>query len=287
MKQSDSDLLKSLDITKQELSARLHDRPKDQQLWVDTAAHAVLALGSVKGRLQELLGKEAESNRKLSDAEYRQRVVKEFDAVKDGYERRLKDLVQQAAEERLAASKAAAVAYRDIELERDQLRRYEEQLNARDEQLGQRATELETAAKKLSDASESLTVQNRAVDECYERMLELQITAELDRERAREQLTAINAEYQSQQMKTNEIEESCRHYRERLKEAEEIKAQAVNLRRQEADYLKSLSEKVQAYENKLRLVKRREDFVMQRWDETCRQVAHFRLPVELEGLPTP
>lgn len=287
MKQSDNALLKSLELAQVELSARIHDRPKEQHLWVDTANNAVLAIGAVRERIQKLLAAEAESERKLSQAEYSNREVAQWQSVKDGIESRLELLVSEAARERLAVAKRAAGLFESVELERARLQEYRNKLDERQEALDQREQRLMVLVERVEEDAKRSAAHRRHAEEYHDRLRILQSSLDEQRTQLEQRIAEAKKELGKQQKLTSEIDQNAQGYRDRLKDADKSKRKADELMLQQADALALLNARIAEYENKEYLVEKRERFVMQRWDETCRQVAHLRLPVELQGMPTP
>jgi chromosome segregation ATPase len=287
MRQSDGDLLKSLGIARQELSARLSDRCADSQLWNDTVAGSVIALGAAQKRLQELFGRESESNRKLSEAEYKQREVSQWQQVKDGVEARLEQLAMEAARDKIANVKRAAELFESVETEHVRLNEYQGKLDERQQALDQREARLHLIAKMTEESLRRAESHNRHAEDYHNQLRRLQEQLESNRVELEGRRTATKEELSKQQKLSSEIERNAQGYRDKLKESEDIKQKANGLLADQANALARLNNKITEYEQKEYQLTKREDFVMQKWDETCRQVAHLRLPVELQGMPTP
>lgn len=287
MNQSDSDLMESLAVARQELAARLKDRCSDPQLWNATVSKAVTTLSTAKDRLGSLFAKESESNRKLSDAEYKQREVHGWEQVKAGIEKRLELLVRQAADDRIANAKSAAELFESVEIERARLQEYESRLTDRREALGRREQELFKLSESVAEDARRATAHRRHAEDYHQQLLALQKELDEQRIQLEQRIADTKSELGRQQKLTSEIERNAQGYRDNLKEAEKSKRKADELMIAQADALGKLNQRIADYENKEYLLKKREGFVMKKWDETCRQVAHLRLPIDLQGMPTP
>jgi len=295
--EKDSELLRQIDNAKGEVYALLQDRSRtfkkipeafeQERLWRGSSERVISTLELAKERLVRAISLEAVAERKLSDAIYKDRDNKQWAEKKDQIESQVRLILKSAVDEKIRIVNQSLSLLESLDRQQEVIKKENSRLEKYQQELGRRQASISREREELEDSKRKALQDIARANRTLESANQEKFDAQKERERSSQILKSINEDHSKQQKSLKQAEESLIAASDRLKQAEEIRQEAIRIKQLAQKDMDNALNLQKECESREFLLRKKNDYVIQKWGEVQQLVRNQKLPIDIsKGIQT-